>query len=352
MKLQHKLNLGFGAIILILILVGGIAIWANQQIVFELERKQDNFRSMIDAADAAFAISKYSKSAESHLMLYLNLHENGDLLSYSEATKALENQIYVLQTGKYDPEGQGIIYSIMNEKDKLLSRAELLLALDGQNKLPQNSFLSDQQEKILAFHDATSTLRRLGIEFIHYSTNFLNKQIAITAAAEVSSYASRAAGHLMLYLTLQDTEDREKFFLRIKALEDQIGILEKFLVDAEGRSVIEDMKTKKDGLLESGIHVLSLYNQDMEATGLFLPAHHRDAVLTLEYNASSLQTLGAQAEKHIIDSEIRNEQSIIKSAGYFQLIIFTSIICGIVISLIIGYRISRKFPRSLEQLEK
>ena len=191
--------------------------------------------------------------------------------------------------------------------------------------------------------------KELAVKFVHYTTNFLYKQKAITAATEVSSYASRAAGHLMLFLNLHDKVDREKFFLRIKSLEDQIEILDESLVNQEDRSLIKDLRFRKEELLSKGIHVLSLYEQDMATRGSFLPAQHSDVILAIYYITQSLQNLGAEAGKHIIDSDINSRQSIIQYANYFHTIILLSLFCSVIISLIIGYWISIKIPQIFQK---
>ena len=50
-----------------------------------------------------------------------------------------------------------------------------------------------------------------------------------TAATEVSSYAKRAEGHLLLYLVLHRKADKNKFPKRIKLLNEQISILDEKL---------------------------------------------------------------------------------------------------------------------------
>ncbi len=348
-KLQYKFYLGYGVLTSLIIIMGSIALWTNKQIVMALEDKQENYRVMLDAAYAAHDINRYAKSAEIHLILYLDFNEENSRVEYSKDIESLQNQIFTLLAGKYDPEGQGILNAINSEREKLLSNGKLLLFLKDQGEISQDSFFVHNREIILAFHDATSNLRKLGVEFVHYATNFLNKQKAITAATEVSSYASRAAGHLMLFLNLHDMVDREKFFLRITSLEDQIEILDKSFVIQEGRSIIKDLRIKKDGLLANGIHILSLYDQDMETRGSFLPAQHSDDILAIYYIAKSLQDLGAEAEKHIINSEIIGGQSIIQYSHYFQIIIWVSFVCSLVISLMIGYWISIKLPKLFQK---
>src|SRR5574337_90987 len=48
----------------------------------------------------------------------------------------------------------------------------------------------------------------------------------IEASNEVSSYAKRAQGHLMLYLILHNESDKQKFFMRLASLREQNSIME------------------------------------------------------------------------------------------------------------------------------
>ena len=155
-KLQHKLYWSFGIIISLMIFISGIALWSNKQIVIELKNKQEDYRIMLDATEAAHDINRYAKSAESHLILYLDLNEKLAFDRYNQDIKSLQNKIIILLTRKYDPIGQGLINEINLQLEKLLSDGRLLLTLKEQGEIPQDSFFTHNREIILAFHDATS----------------------------------------------------------------------------------------------------------------------------------------------------------------------------------------------------
>lgn len=352
MKIQNKLNLGFLVVSMFVIFVGGISVWANHRTINELRLKQEHFRSMVNTADTATVISSHAKSAEAHLMLFLTLHDTNDRNIFFDCVKALENQISILHKNVPHPEIQQVIKVIKTEEQQFLSRAKALLSTYDQEKAATGSFsLEKHRELVLSFHDSASALRSYSVQFANYSTNFLNRQAAIKAATEVSSYTKRAEGHLMLFLTLHDIIDRDKFFKRITALNEQIKILQEHVLDPEGRQIIGTIATGKDKLLSQGKVLLVSYDQEKSATGSFSLEKHRDAVLSLHDIASDLHQLGIKAKKHNIDFATQTRQEIIQSARYFQFVSYVSIICAIVLSLVLGYWISKKLTYPLKQLQ-
>jgi len=82
--------------------------------------------------------------------------------------------------------------------------------------------------------------------------SFENKEVhfrsIITAATEAASYAKRAEGHLMLYLSLHDDRDREKFFERYASLVEEVKILDHAVDIPSARELVE--KITKDVALD------------------------------------------------------------------------------------------------------
>ncbi len=64
----------------------------------------------------------------------------------------------------------------------------------------------------------------------------------IEASNEVSSYAKRAEGHAMLYLTLNNVSDKEKFFPRIDSLQEKISIIDNNVTNLQAKRIAASMR--------------------------------------------------------------------------------------------------------------
>lgn len=84
------------------------------------------------------------------------------------------------------------------------------------------------------------------------------------AAIDAQSYAKRAEGHLALYLSLGDEEDRGKFSSRIDSLNEQIEILEDTVVSLSGKEHLKKLKGAAIGLSNTGEEIIKTYDADPE----------------------------------------------------------------------------------------
>ncbi len=98
----------------------------------------------------------------------------------------------------------------------------------------------------------------------------------IEASGEVSSYAKRAEGHTMLFLTLHNESDRQKFFIRIASLRDQNAIIDKNANNPEARKVLGKIKSETDELQSIGESLFNAYDYEMNATGTFKFENHEE----------------------------------------------------------------------------
>jgi diguanylate cyclase (GGDEF)-like protein len=83
----------------------------------------------------------------------------------------------------------------------------------------------------------------------------------IQTANEISSYAKRAEGHLLLFLMLESIEDREKFFKRAETLKELIDKLETLLTDDIKTLYLSKLYTLHNNLLIYGNKLLVQYDQ-------------------------------------------------------------------------------------------
>src|SRR3990170_5140884 len=91
----------------------------------------------------------------------------------------------------------------------------------------------------------------------------------IEASNEVSSYAKRAEGHSMLFLTLHNESDRKKVFQRIESLKEQIEFMNSKVKNPDARLIINDMISQTDNLQSIIKTLFELHDNEMAKTGDF-----------------------------------------------------------------------------------
>jgi PAS domain S-box-containing protein len=91
----------------------------------------------------------------------------------------------------------------------------------------------------------------------------------VSAATAVTSYAKRAEGHLLLYLTLDSEEDRQKFFQRYESMKNEIAILDKKINVPEARQLLENIKSIEDQILERGVQLIQDHDRDLRESKKF-----------------------------------------------------------------------------------
>ena len=173
----------------------------------------------------------------------------------------------------------------------------------------------------------------------------------ITSATEVSSYAKRAEGHLILFLTLRKEEDREKFFDRYNSLVEEIKVLDLAVKVPEAREYVEKIRSSTDRLLPAGKTLLEAYDRDMSAFGHFNLAKREAGIRAFNEIASEIRQYGvdlAIAEAVLSENAHRTA---LKKAASLQTYGFAVILGGVMIVLIQGYLFSKKIADPIVELK-
>ncbi len=152
----------------------------------------------------------------------------------------------------------------------------------------------------------------------------------VAAATEVSSFAKRAEGHLLLYLTLHRQMDRDKFAARCGALDEQLSQLQKLPLDRAGRERLEAIMRQRPELDAAGQELLAAHDRDLQAGGTFLPARHVPAVVRLNDAVSAIRQQGVDLAKHAAAvEEIQRQQTLTTLAWSRQTIVVFTLGIGI-----------------------
>jgi len=174
----------------------------------------------------------------------------------------------------------------------------------------------------------------------------------ITASAEVSSYAKRAEGHIMLFLTLNDPADIEKFSNRMESLRNYTSIIDEKTHNPEARKILEDIKIKTNKLQSVGESLIEAHYNGTKPTGRFDFDKHEEEIRNLNKFASEIREDGVSLAKLETQLKAENEKTAKKSAEALYNIIFLISIISVIIAITIGYFIAKNISRPIEQIKK
>jgi len=173
-------------------------------------------------------------------------------------------------------------------------------------------------------------------------------EVVVTTATEVSSYAKRAEGHLLLYLSLHRETDKTKFPERVAALHEQITLLDHAITNRDARNILNEIKTNSYDLLRLGEVLIAAHDHSMAANGIFDPAAYSAEIDHLHGRFSSIRRLGVTlvsfevSRRNDVKLVLLNETEELR----FYLLILIVALSGLIAYL--GYRLARSVRRLQE----
>jgi CHASE3 domain sensor protein len=334
MKLNYILISGFLVIILVVGVVGIIGFNASEQIAQSYRGLSEEFQEDVQAA---IKVQSYAKRAEGHLMLYLTLGDEVDKEKFPERHASLEEQVEILENVVTTHGGQEQVKILKLASDDLLKFGNQLIEVYEAN--PEVFNFKDNEELIRDFHDVASAARKAGVE--------IAKKKTINAAAEAASYAKRTEGHLMLYLTLGDEVDKEKFPKRHASLQDQIEILDLAIKTQQQQQQLERLKLASDDLLKFGNQLIEVYEANPE---VFNFKDNEELIRDFHDVASAARKAGVEITEIQIELEGSDVKEARKDAVSIQRNILIALIVSILFSISLGIYISRKIGDPITKL--
>ncbi len=174
----------------------------------------------------------------------------------------------------------------------------------------------------------------------------------IEASNEVSSYAKRAEGHLILYLTLNNESDRQKFFMRLASLREQSSIMDEKVKNPEARKILNDINSKTDELQSTGESLLKAYDTEIKTTGRFRLENHQGLIRNLDNTAAEIRDDGLRLAKIEVDLRTEQDQAAQKNAANLYNIILIIGAVAIFGALALGYVIARNIVDPIMRLKE
>jgi CHASE3 domain sensor protein len=173
----------------------------------------------------------------------------------------------------------------------------------------------------------------------------------IVAATEISSYAKRAEGHIMLFLALGDETDGRKFHQRIDSLYEQITKAESLARNQEARSILNTVSAKANDLFVTGDVLLEAYVKEKAQTGDFEIENHAQGIRKLNKIASEIREVGVKLAELEVSLQAGVTKEAVRVADAVSRFILIMGVFAIFIALLIGYYMGQSIDKN-EDIQK
>ena len=175
--------------------------------------------------------------------------------------------------------------------------------------------------------------------------------IILEASNEVSSYAKRAQGHTMLFLTLHNESDRMKAHQRIASLQEQIDILDLKIINPQALVVLNRTKSEKEELNSTVGSLFKLYDNEIQTNGTFDPKNHTELIRKLDDISSNIRQNGLELAKIEVNLQIEHNSKSKQEALSLHNLIFIISGLAVLTGLIIGLIVERMISRPIQDLK-
>lgn len=174
----------------------------------------------------------------------------------------------------------------------------------------------------------------------------------IEASGEVSSYAKRAEGHALLFLTLHNESDRQKFYMRIASLREQNSIINARVRNPQARKILDDIKYQTDELQSIGESLFQAYDYETYTTGNFEAKNHEELIQKLDNAAAEIRNDGLELAKIEVAMKTEQEQIAKRNASYLYNMSLIIILLAVFMALVLGYIFSKNIVDPVIKLKE
>ncbi len=160
---------------------------------------------------------------------------------------------------------------------------------------------------------------------------------AITSAAtQVSSFAKRAEGHMMLYLVFHREADQKKLPTRLASLDNEIAILDQLVKEENARILTENIKATAKKIPSIIPPLMAIHNKEFETTGHFDATKHQKAILAAHTIFSELRGLGVELSELELELESQGKRQVLLAADKLRISLYFATIGIIIFILFVG----------------
>lgn len=202
------------------------------------------------------------------------------------------------------------------------------------------------------------------VGFVGFLGLYANKQIVnnfesgerhfgtiVVASNEVSSYAKRAEGHLMLYITLHNETDKQKVNSRIESLRNQTSIIDEATTNPQAREILSNIISKTDELQSVAESLIYAHDNEMNETGKYDPENDKELILKLNKASSAIREDGVKLTELETRLKAEQEETAKKNAEFLYNVILAIGVVAVFVALIIGYFIAKNITNSVMKLK-
>ncbi len=216
-----------------------------------------------------------------------------------------------------------------------------------------------RQKFIIWFVTISLVIVFVGIAGLYSNNNTVNSYESgekhfgsiIAASNEVSSYAKRAQGHTMLYLTLHNESDKKKAFMRITSLREQNSIIEENITNPEAIEILGNIKSNTDTLQSIIDSLIKDHDNETKTTGRFEFKNHEMSIRKLDGIAAAIRADGLKLSTVEINLQNDFHESANKEAKIYHNIILLISGTAFFTTLILGYYFDRNISNPIMKLK-
>jgi len=350
MGIRTKL-MGSYLMVALLVAVAGLFGWFTaREMVSLFEGGEERVRGIVATATE---LSLDAKKLQSRLIWYLTFHDAASKRRLLEISEKVKRHVADMENTINPPEEKAILEKAKGVSDALLASVGNLIEVHDREYAATGSFeVSQHAASLLEVSDFSSTLRSYGVDLARLETDYLNRQEAIMAATRSISFAERAEGHLLLYLTLGDETDRTKFYQRIASLNRQIGVLEDRVVLPDGTQLVAALKNHEKELSLSGNALIEAHDYALKTNSHFILPDQAELLQALQTATRGVDSVGMDLVRLNLELETRRKAIAMTHAANLQRNVLLVALTAVVVALGLGYWISQGISRPIAELTR
>jgi PAS domain S-box-containing protein len=338
-------------ILILLVAVSGFFGWfAARDMVNSFGGSQERVGETVPTATD---LSLDAKRLQASLIWYLSFHDEASKQRLIEISSAIKQHVTDLQNIINIPKAKEVLEKARKEADALITSVDKLMEIHDRQYAATRSFdISQHATSLLQVSDFSSKLRSYGVDLAEMETNYLNRQEGIVAATRSMSFAQRAEGHLLLFLTLGDEVDREKFSQRVSSLKQEIKILEDSTVTPDGMQLVSELKAHVKELFLTGNSLIEAHDHDMRTKKGFTLSDHEELLRDLRNVMRQIDAVAMSLAHSQLELEMRPRKVALAYAASLQHKILMVALTAIIVALVLGYWISRGISLPVSELNR
>jgi len=155
----------------------------------------------------------------------------------------------------------------------------------------------------------------------------------------------------MLFLTLGDTADTNKFSQRIASLRNLTSIIDQEVTNPDARIILEQIKNRTGDLESTGQSLIDAYKSESGAAEGFNFSRHAEEIRNLNKFSSEIREAGVKLADLETKQKAEQEKKAKEAAAVFYNIIFAISAIAFIAAIILGYFISESISRPIKKLK-